>query len=155
MVENHTFYFHYWSLMVSLVIIQGYINLWHTPDHIIDCGSFLNVINFLTVLLSVWTISQEMLFSATPTFQKFSLWVISLHWYRSRSFILVPRRKILLEYTPGWEVHSGILFVVFKSWGFAPLFLKSRTTLLFPVSTRLCLMSILFMTICCLSNSVF
>ena len=151
MVENHTFYFHHWSL----VIIQCCKNLRHTPCHIIDCGSFLHVINFSTVLLSMWTVSQEMLFSATPTFQRFSLWVISLYWYRSRSFISVRRGKVLLEYTPGWKVHSVVLLVVFQSRGFAPFLLKFWTILLFPVSTRLCPMSILFMTICFLSYSVF
>ena len=154
MVVNHTFYFNYWSLVVGLVIIQGYINLWHTPGHIIDGSSFLDVINPLTILLSVWAVSQEMFFSATPAFQRFSLWVISLHWYGSRSFISTQGGKILVVHTPGWEAHSWVLLIVLKSWGFNSPFLKSWTILLFPSFVRFFSMPKLFMTIGFLSNSI-
>ena len=155
MVEYHTFYFYHWSLVVSLVIIQGCIDLWHTPCHIIDHSIFLHVINFPTVWLSEWTISPEMISPAIRAFQRFSTWVVSLYRYKSRGFISIHLGKVLLKYTPGWEVHSVVLLVVFKSRGFAPFLLKFRTILLFPVSTGLCPMSILLMTICCLSYSIF
>ena len=138
-----------------MVIIQGCINMWHTPCHIIDFGSFLNVINFLTVLFSVWTVSQEILFSATPTFQRFSLWVISLHWYGSKKFISAQGGKVLLVYALGWKDLPWVLLIVLKSWGFNPLFLKYQTILLFSSFARFCSMSELFMTIGCLSDSAF
>ena len=155
MVDDHTFHLHHSSLVVGLFIIHGCINPWHDPSHIINYGRFLDVVDSPIVLLFMWAIPQHIFFSTTPTFQGFSLWVINLSWGRSRRFISALGGEIMLVYTSGWEDHPWVLFTVFKSWGFEPLFLKSRTILLFPTFARFCLMPKLFITISCLSDSVF
>lgn len=67
MVGDHTFQLHYSILVVGLIIVQGCIDLWHDTSHIIDGGSFLDVVYPLTILLFMWVVPQSMIFSTTPT----------------------------------------------------------------------------------------
>ena len=68
MVGDRTFQLHYGSLVVDLIIVQGCIDSWHAPSHIIDGGRFLDIVDPLIVLLSVWALPQSMILSTTPTF---------------------------------------------------------------------------------------
>jgi hypothetical protein len=68
MVGDHTFQLLYRSLVVGLIIVQGCIDLWHDPSHIIDGGSFLDIVDLLIVLFCLWVVPQSMILSTTPAF---------------------------------------------------------------------------------------
>jgi hypothetical protein len=89
--------------------------MWHAPSHIIDCSIFLDVVSSPTILLSVWQIPQQMFFSTTPTFQGFSLWVISISWGFSKRFISTLGGEILLVHTSSRKARPRTLPVVLNS----------------------------------------
>jgi len=155
MVGNHTFHLHHWRLVFGFFIIHDCINPWNYPRCIINCGSFLDFVYSPNVLLSMREIPQQMLFSATPKFQGFSLWVISLSWGWYKRFISTLVGEILLIHTSSTKYYPRTLPIVLRSWGFKPLLIESWTTLLFLVLVRFCLLLELFIIVPCLPDNIF
>jgi hypothetical protein len=136
-------------------IIQGCINFWQAPSHIIDCGSLLDVVDPHRVLLPMWIVPRHMFLSTTPTFQGFSLCVVSITWIFSEWFISTLGWKILLIHTSGRKDHPRALTRVLKFRGFKPLLLESRIVFLLPFFMGFCLTLESIIEIPCFSNSIF
>ena len=129
MVANNTFHPHHWSLVVGLSIIQGCINLWHAPSHIIDCGNLLEVVDPPIVMFAIWASTDVLLHN--PNISRVLFCVISLTWGCSNRFISTIRGGILMIHTFSRKAHLKSFPRVLKSWGFKALLFKSQFAFLF------------------------